>query len=528
MPDRMYNAGTISVAANGTVVTGVGTLWTEVLVPLDTFECEGVRVSVLEVTDDSHLVISPWPGGAKAAADYLVRYDSPLRYESAYMATQVRELVAQLRLLTANVPYYQVVSLGTNAPPGAPAESDSYVVGTAPTGAWAGRANNVAVWGGTAWLFAVPEGGWHAYSAGANALYAFDGAAWLPTNGVASVVGQTGAVSAVQIKSAIASAYFQTLMPAADAPAALTTLGFSSFMAGIRGSADAVAALTGLGFSTFMRGLRGVADAAALLAAMGFSTFMAGIRTAADAAAARTALGAQAALGYTPVNRAGDNAMTGNFVTQGAFIGNNTAPVSGTISGGVFRSDTSGVGSQFAQFYCQNQIGVAIRAAILSVNGAQVGSLVMDSGGNTAISGSLSKASGTFLIDHPLDPYNKDLAHGFVEAPEYQNRYRGLVRLVDGRATVDIDTVAGMSAGTFAALNADAWLAGLQNQEGFARLRPGAITGGVFEIICEDDACTDLVAWEVTARRNDAYVRSGDDPNTDSDGKFICEQEKPE
>ncbi|PZP12211.1 MAG: hypothetical protein DI607_09910, partial [Sphingomonas hengshuiensis] len=165
----MYDAGTISVAANGTVVTGVGTLWTEVLVPLDTLECEGDRVTVLEVLDDTHLLIPAWPGDAKAGADYRVRYDSPARYESAYVATQVRELVSQLRLLNANVPFYKVQSLGIDAPPGAPAVDDSYVVGATPTGAWAGRANNLATWTGTAWLFAVPEGGWHVHSIAADA-----------------------------------------------------------------------------------------------------------------------------------------------------------------------------------------------------------------------------------------------------------------------------------------------------------------------------------------------------------------------
>lgn len=324
------------------------------------------------------------------------------------------------------------------------------------------------------------------------------------------------------------STYAKTLLDDANASTALSTLGVTTYAKTLLDDADASTALSTLGVSTYAKTLLGAADVSTAQTTLGISTFAKTLLDDADAPAMRTTLGAQAALGYTPVNRAGDSAMTGNFVTQGTFVGNNTTPVSGTISGGAFRSDTSGAGSQFAQFYCQNQIGVAIRAALLSINGAQVGSLTVDSGGNTAISGSLSKASGTFLIDHPLDPYNKDLAHGFVEAPEYQNRYRGLVRLVDGRATVDIDTVAGMSTGTFAALNADAWVAGLQNQEGFARLRPGTLTGGIFEIICEDDACTDLVAWEVTARRNDAYVRSGSDPNTDSDGKFICEQEKPE
>ena len=68
--------------------------------------------------------------------------------------------------------------------------------------------------------------------------------------------------------------------------------------------------LTANGFSNFMAGLRDEANADALLTALDFSTFMAGLRTAANQADARTALGAQAALGYTPVNKAGDT-MTG-------------------------------------------------------------------------------------------------------------------------------------------------------------------------------------------------------------------------
>ena len=44
-----------------------------------------------------------------------------------------------------------VVSVGDNAPPGSPVNGARYVVGTAPTGAWAGRANQVAQWLDGAW-----------------------------------------------------------------------------------------------------------------------------------------------------------------------------------------------------------------------------------------------------------------------------------------------------------------------------------------------------------------------------------------
>jgi hypothetical protein len=53
--------------------------------------------------------------------------------------------------------------------------------------------------------------------------------------------------------------------------------------------------------------------------------------------------------------------------------------------------------------------------------------------------GILSKASGTFTIDHPTDPLNRILNHYFVESPEMINVYRGVVHLdTDGRAEVEL------------------------------------------------------------------------------------------
>jgi len=45
--------------------------------------------------------------------------------------------------------------------------------------------------------------------------------------------------------------------------------------------------------------------------------------------------------------------------------------------------------------------------------------------GDLTVTGHLTKGSGSFRIDHPLDPKNKILNHSFVEAPEYLNIYRG-------------------------------------------------------------------------------------------------------
>src|SRR5690349_16130383 len=57
--------------------------------------------------------------------------------------------------------------------------------------------------------------------------------------------------------------------------------------------------------------------------------------------------------------------------------------------------------------------------------------------GDVHIQGALSKSTGSFLIDHVLDPENKTLRHSFVESPEQLCVYRGLVTLDEnGRGTV--------------------------------------------------------------------------------------------
>jgi hypothetical protein len=59
--------------------------------------------------------------------------------------------------------------------------------------------------------------------------------------------------------------------------------------------------------------------------------------------------------------------------------------------------------------------------------------------GDVHVAGSLSKTSGSFLIDHPLDPENKLLRHNFVESPENLLIYRGSAELDEnGEAVVQM------------------------------------------------------------------------------------------
>ena len=80
-----------------------------------------------------------------------------------------------------------VVSMGSNAPPGSPADGALHIVGSSPTGAWAGQANNLARY--------VAEGAfWQFYAAGDQVrivfngddggLYAWSGIAWAVVAGI--------------------------------------------------------------------------------------------------------------------------------------------------------------------------------------------------------------------------------------------------------------------------------------------------------------------------------------------------------
>jgi hypothetical protein len=59
--------------------------------------------------------------------------------------------------------------------------------------------------------------------------------------------------------------------------------------------------------------------------------------------------------------------------------------------------------------------------------------------GDVFVDGSIAKLSGSFKIDHPLDPANKYLYHSFVESPDMMNIYNGnVVTDANGDAVVPL------------------------------------------------------------------------------------------
>ncbi len=77
-----------------------------------------------------------------------------------------------------------VLDRDLNTPPGSPDVNMRYIVGPAPTGAWAGKANQVTRWDGASWQFHAPEPGWLAFVLDENGLIAWNGSAWLSTVGL--------------------------------------------------------------------------------------------------------------------------------------------------------------------------------------------------------------------------------------------------------------------------------------------------------------------------------------------------------
>ena len=146
----------------------------------------------------------------------------------------------------------------------------------------------------------------------------------------------------------------------------------------------------------------------------------------------------------------------------------------------------------------------------------------INSNGNATFSGAVSKGSGSFRIDHPLKPETHQLVHSFVEGPQADNIYRGKVELVDGAATVNIDTVAGMTEGTFAALNREIQCF-TTNETGWTAIK-GSVTGNLLTIVAQDDTCTDTISWLVIGERKDEHMY--DTEWTDENGKVIVEPEK--
>ncbi len=126
--------------------------------------------------------------------------------------------------------------------------------------------------------------------------------------------------------------------------------------------------------------------------------------------------------------------------------------------------------------------------------------------GNVDVIGALSKSSGSFKIDDPIDPDNKYLYHSFVESPDMKNIYDGTV-VTDGTgyATVELPAY-------FEALNRDfRYQLTVIGGEFAQAIVASEIVANHFTIRTDKPGVK--VSWMVTGIRQDAWANAHRVPN---------------
>jgi hypothetical protein len=200
----------------------------------------------------------------------------------------------------------------------------------------------------------------------------------------------------------------------------------------------------------------------------------------------------------------GDGGSTGNGLGGGGVggFGGFSNSGQGGVGVGAFGGFGSGAG---------NTGGYGIHAVRgSSTGGASVG-LAGFFEGDVQVVGRLSKSSGSFKIDHPIDPENKYLYHSFVESPDMMNIYNGIVTLdPQGEAVVRLPE-------WFGTLNRD-FRYQLTCIGGFAPVYiADELKDNRFKIGGGQPGMK--VSWQVTGVRQDAYANKN---------RIKVEEDKPE
>jgi hypothetical protein len=139
-----------------------------------------------------------------------------------------------------------------------------------------------------------------------------------------------------------------------------------------------------------------------------------------------------------------DNTVSGYRATVGGGAYNHADTTYGTVGGGYFNRARGYAATVGGGNLCDANGDYSFAVGDNSNVGSSYSNSAAFNGQNATASGqtrvgALSKASGTFTIDHPNEPTNKILNHYFIESPEMVLIYRGEAVIgPDGRAEVHL------------------------------------------------------------------------------------------
>ncbi len=200
--------------------------------------------------------------------------------------------------------------------------------------------------------------------------------------------------------------------------------------------------------------------------------------------------GVTATGGVGPFGGAGVTAIGGNGTAEGVYGGAGVKAY-----GGGAGNNGIGAGDGIDAF---GGVGQPYGAYGIYAEGGGGGIAAAWFNGDVVVEGSVAKSSGSFRIDHPLDPANKYLYHSFVESPDMMNIYNSNV-VTDGRGTAVVSMPT-----WFEALNTD-FRYQLTVIGQFAQaIVASEIANGSFTIKTGKPGVK--VSWQVTGIRQDAWA----------------------
>ena len=222
-----------------------------------------------------------------------------------------------------------------------------------------------------------------------------------------------------------------------------------------------------------------------------------------------------------------------DYTTDGAngamrYIGNSNITFAGSTSSSANRqiifdqdyaiyADNTGPGSDSSRMWINGVNGAALYIGPRS--GSHTWNLIRLAASTIQLLGTVSKTAGSFDIPHPTKGGDWRLRHSFIEGPTADNIYRGTVTISGSSATIDLDTVSGMTDGTWLALNTNPWAMVASSGNAVT----WALSGKTLTINGPDGA---VCSWMVIGERKDQGIV--DSPMTNSDGRLIVEYEDAE